>query len=176
MSTSDRPPASQLLIWDAKASERIAQQGEKRWLRWLALGLAHSGDSPLWLVLGMVLFVWGQVVVRPAGARIVIATLVGGTVATLLKWAFRRERPGGSFAGLYARLDRHAFPSGHATRAGCVAASLLPLLPAWAAVALALWAVSVCLARVALRVHYLLDVAVGLLVGLLLGLGVHLAA
>jgi undecaprenyl-diphosphatase len=104
------------------------------------------------------------------GRRILIATIVGGGTASLLKWIFRRERPGASFAGLYARLDQHAFPSGHATRAGCVTAVLLPLLPPGGASLLVAWAGLVCLARVVLGVHYLMDVLVGLAVGGALGL------
>ena len=47
----------------------------------------------------------------------------------------------------------------------------LGLGPLWFAVSLLLWAPLVSLARVATGVHYISDVAAGLLIGLLMGLG-----
>jgi len=160
---------ARLLAWDKVTSARLAGSAGGRLAHLLALLVAHSGDSPLWLVGGGAALLWGGATTRPFGLRILIATLAGALAATLGKWLFRRNRPGASHGGLYTRLDRHAFPSGHATRAACVAVILAPLLPPWVAALLAAWAVAVCLARVALRVHYLLDVAAGLLLGVVLG-------
>lgn len=166
------PPADpsalgRLLRADAALSARLALPPGP--LRWPALLLAHSGNSPLWLAGGAVAALWGDPFWRAVGVWAIMGTVAGGVAATILKFAFRRRRPGASFAGLYSHFDPHAFPSGHATRAGCVAVVLAPLLPAWVAALLAVWAVLVCLARVSLQVHYLLDVLVGLLVGALVG-------
>jgi len=160
-----------LLAADVSLSARLALPNGP--LRWLALLVAHSGDSPLWLAGAAAALLWGDPAWQPVGVRALAATLVGGTGAILLKVLFRRRRPGESFAGLYSRLDRHAFPSGHATRAGCMVVTLSPLLPGWGAGLLAAWAVLVCLARVALQVHYLSDVTAGLALGGLLGLGLR---
>jgi len=160
-------PLDRLLRADAALSARLALPPGP--LRWLALLLAHSGNSPLWLAGGTAAALWGDLFWRAAGVRVLAGTVAGGVAATILKFAFRRRRPGQSFAGLYSRLDQHAFPSGHATRAGCVTVVLASLLPGWAAALLAAWAGLVCLARVSLQVHYLLDVLVGLLVGGLVG-------
>lgn len=165
----DRRP-SQILTWDVAWSRRLSRYRRVKAVRGVALVLAHSGDSPLWLAAGVALLLWGGAAGGSAGRRILTATIVGGGTASLLKWIFRRERPGDSFAGLYARMDRHAFPSGHATRAGCVTAVLVPLLPPWGAGLVIAWAGLVCLARVILSVHYLMDVLVGLAVGGALGL------
>lgn len=106
---------------------------------------------------------------RPLGGRVLVANLAGAIAATLLKWLFRRRRPGPSFAALYTRLDRMSFPSGHATRVGCMVLLLAPLLPGWATAALILWTVGVAWARVALGVHYLSDALAGLALGAILG-------
>ena len=165
--SSNRPG---VVGWDVACSRRLARLRRVRPVRWMALVLAHSGDSPLWMAIAIGLLLWGGATGSSIGRRILVATILGGGTATLLKWVFRRERPGASFAGLYARLDRHAFPSGHATRAGCVTAGLAPLAPAGGACLLIAWAVLVCLARVVLGVHYLMDVLVGLAIGGALGL------
>ncbi len=157
-----------ILHTDANLSARLAVR--KGSLRKLALLVAHSGDSILWIAGAVAAFLWGEAAWPSFGLRTLVGTAASGAVSTSLKWLIRRHRPGGPSAGLYARIDQHAFPSGHATRAGCIAVVLAPLLPGWGAGLLAIWAAMVALARVSLRVHYLLDVTVGLVLGSLVGL------
>ena len=159
----------QLLEADAALSARMALPPGP--LRWVAITVAHSGDSPLWIAAGLAALLWGE---NPwwtvFGIRTMAATVAGGTAATLLKALFRRQRPAPPIGRLYARVDRHAFPSGHATRIGSMVALLAPILPAWGAALLGAWAGLVCLSRVALQAHFLADVTAGLLIGGLLGL------
>jgi len=163
----DRSLLARILVLDALLSRRLAASGP---LRIPAFVLAHSGDSPLWLVGGIVAWVWGGSLWRPFALRVLVATVAGGAVATIFKWLFRRGRPAGPPAGLYGRFGRHAFPSGHAVRVACTAVVLSPLVSTWAGGLLTLWAVLVGLARVALQVHYLSDVVVGFALGGLVGL------
>jgi undecaprenyl-diphosphatase len=166
---SDPPLLRRLLTADAELSLRLTVPSGP--LRLMALIVAHSGDSPLWLVGAAAALILDEPAWRCFGVRVLAATLVGGITATLLKWIFRRGRPGESVAGLYSsRFDRHAFPSGHASRTGCMAVLLAPLLPGWGAGLLTIWAGLVSLARVALRAHYLSDVIAGLVLGALAGL------
>ncbi|MCK4451539.1 MAG: phosphatase PAP2 family protein, partial [Anaerolineae bacterium] len=104
------------------------------------------------------------------GWRVLIGTLVAGTATTALKWLFRRQRPPGKGLGFYTQFDRHAFPSGHASRCACLVVLLAPLLPLWSTTLFALWAGLVGLARVALQVHFLSDIVGGWAAGLLVGL------
>ena len=138
--------------------------------RFFALLVAHSGDSPLWLVAGGAAWLWGTSLLKAVGARVIVANLVGAVATALLKLLVRRRRPRPSFAGLYhERLDQMSFPSGHATRVGYMLVLLAPLLPGWATVGLTSWALCVAWARVALGIHYLLDVLAGFTLGAVLG-------
>ncbi|RMF36585.1 MAG: phosphatase PAP2 family protein [Chloroflexi bacterium] len=87
-----------------------------------------------------------------------------------LKGLFRRQRPPGSANRPYLGPDAHSFPSGHACRAMAIATALSPLVEPVVRPFLFLWAVLVGLSRVALGVHHLSDVVVGLLVGWGIGL------
>ncbi|MBU0704493.1 MAG: phosphatase PAP2 family protein [Chloroflexi bacterium] len=158
-----------LIALDHRTSARLAIPREARLLRLLALAAAHSGNSPLWALGAAVALLWGPVSWRGFGWRVLIGTLVAGTVTTVLKWLFRRQRPPGEGRGFYTRFDRHAFPSGHAGRSACMVVLLVPLLPPWGIVLLPLWAGLVGLARVALQVHFASDILGGWVVGLLVG-------
>lgn len=144
-------------------------------MRLLALIAAHSGDSPLWLLGAAVALIWGNAAWRDFGTRVLVGTLVAGAAITILKWLFRRQRPPGEGRGFYTRLDRHAFPSGHAGRSACMVVLLAPLLPPWGLVLFATWAGLVGLARIALQVHFASDIGAGWAVGALVGLALWMA-
>jgi undecaprenyl-diphosphatase len=164
-----------LIIPDRQASARLALPREARLLRLLALIAAHSGDSPLWLLAAAAALMWGDAAWRNFGERVLVGTLVAGACITILKWLFRRQRPPGEGRGFYTRLDRHAFPSGHAGRSVCLVVLLAPLVPAWGLMLLTLWAGLVGLARVALQVHFVSDIVGGWAVGVLVGLVLRMA-
>lgn len=162
----------QLVTFDQQASARLAIPREARLLRMSALIVAHSGDSPLWLAGATTAILWGNGIWRAFGWRVLIGTLAAGAVTTVFKWLFRRQRPPrhGTGHGFYTRLDRHAFPSGHAGRSACLIVLLAPLLPPYGSVLLAFWTGLVGLARIMLQVHFISDVLGGWAVGLLIGL------
>jgi undecaprenyl-diphosphatase len=156
-----------LLETDAQLSARLAVPDGLP--RWLSIIVAHSGDSPLWLAAGTSALLWGIPFWKALGLRVLLANLIGSAVSAGLKFLFRRTRPPGPPSGLYARFDQHAFPSGHATRLGCMIATLVPVLPPWAAGLLVIWSLLVGLLRVALQIHYLLDIIAGMAIGGLIG-------
>src|SRR5258708_29730583 len=145
---------------DTQLSHQLAQTLDRHpRLHPLASVVAHSGDSPVWVAaLGLVLLL-------PVDARWKYEALVGLTgilltavVVQSIKWSVRRPRPEGEWGQGYRRLDPHSFPSGHAARAVFLALAVLYSLPGWVGALGLIWAVSVSVARVSLRVHYLSDV------------------
>jgi undecaprenyl-diphosphatase len=155
--------------WDAEVSAWGARLMQTSYLHRSASILAHSGDTYLWVIAGVLLWYWGAEVGTQAGIRILLVSLTAGAVSTAIKYIFRRPRPGGERRWFYPAIDRHSMPSGHAARVSGLALVLGPLLPWGAALALALWALSVCASRVVLGLHYLSDVIVGVLVGVGVG-------
>jgi membrane-associated phospholipid phosphatase len=163
---------SNLLETDARLSARLALVDRPGAWRTLASVLAHSGDSPLW-VAGLGLLWWlGDAAWKHAALAALIGVLVTAGVVFVLKFAIRRPRPPGEWGAMYRRLDAHSFPSGHAARMAMLAVVALAFAPpGWAAL-LVVWAVLVMLARVAMQVHYLSDVAGGALVGIVTGVAI----
>ena len=153
----------QLESWDQRWSQAL-RVDEKRLGKSIATIAAHLGDGPLWLVLWSV-----GVLFLPAPQRWqvvlwVVASIIAAIITYAIKFSLKRPRPQ-ELDGFYSKgYDRHAFPSGHATRMGT-----LPLFGAWIfpQYALIFWFVSlICIwARVALGVHYLGDVVVGWIIG-----------
>jgi len=139
-------------------------------LRVSATVIAHMGDSGVWIAIGLGLWALNQPQ-WAARVAITVFTLMG--IVAALKFLFRRGRPTGERGKLYLRLDAHSFPSGHAARMAALAVTCEALDPTLG-LALGIWAALVSLARVALGVHYLSDVAVG--VGIGIGAGAILAA
>jgi undecaprenyl-diphosphatase len=162
----------QLATLDRQFSARLRIAEKPGPLRAAAIVLAHSGDSPIWIV-GLLLAAWrGASFWRREAWLAFVGVWVTAAVVQTLKLVFRRQRPAGEWGQGYRRLDPHSFPSGHAARAFMLAAIAIALGPPWLAVLMAAWAMLVSLARVAMGVHYLSDVCVGAAIGGVCGAGV----
>jgi len=131
--------------------------------------LAHLGDGPY--VFGMLgaLYLLGWLFddpyLRRADLVITLNLVIVMLVVTLIKYAVRRRRPQPPGEFVAFRYDAYSFPSGHAARMASLALGAAFFFPAfgWLGVGLAL---GVALARVAVGVHYLSDILIGLAVGL----------
>ncbi len=155
-----------ILKIDHELSEKLRLPEDARFLRAMAIFLAHSGDSWFWLAgLLLVWFLrndeWHSVAAFLAAGILILAALV-----LAIKFLVRRQRPEGDWGAIYRNTDPHSFPSGHAARAVllaglCWGLGIQPL--AWL---LTIWAPLVSLARVSMGVHYLVDVIAGWLLGL----------
>jgi undecaprenyl-diphosphatase len=163
-----------LLQTDARLSAQLRLAEKPGPLRRLAIFLAHSGDSWFWGI-GLVM-VWflGDALWKREAVWMVIGIAVTAVVAQSLKWLFRRQRPPGEWGAIYRATDPHSFPSGHAARVAMLAVLGFALGPLWFALLLLIWAPLVALARVAMGVHYLSDIAAGALLGLAVGLALTL--
>lgn len=159
-----------ILEFDARLSARMRVAETPGLLRAIATFFAHSGDSWFCLTaLGVVFFLtsgfwkWLAVVLG-------IAITITAVLVLVIKFTVRRQRPQGEWGDIYRNTDPHSFPSGHATRAFMLASMAVGLGPGWFGLALAIWAPLVALARVAMGVHYVSDVLVGMILGILMGI------
>jgi undecaprenyl-diphosphatase len=157
---------NRLVALDNSLSARLTLTEEAALRRTVAILGAHLGDGPLWLVIAVIAFWLGNEATRHLVLLAAVAVIVAGGLTTVLKFLMRRGRPR-EMTGFYStRYDRYSFPSGHATRVACLAMVFSHRFPCWT-VAFYAVALFVALCRVALGIHYVSDVLVGLAVGFL---------
>ncbi len=159
----------QLFKFDAKLSKMLRIPAGKKFLSLCLKVLAHSGDSWFWLLGLFLVWLFSDGTWRDRAAFLAVGLFVMAAVVLLLKLAIRRPRPAGEWGQIYRITDPHSFPSGHAARSAALVVMGVVVGPAWFSVVLALWAPWVGLSRVALGVHYVLDVLVGWVVGAAMG-------
>jgi undecaprenyl-diphosphatase len=166
-----------LLEADARWSERLRVAEQPGPLHWIFGVLAHSGDSWFWGIGLALLWLLGNPGWKTWSLHMLLAIGVTAALVFGIKLLVRRRRPPGEWGAIYRSTDPHSFPSGHAARAVLLAILAIAWGPAWLALVLALWAPWVSLARVAMGLHYLSDVAAGaVLGGVMAGLLVALVA
>ncbi len=155
---------NRLVALDRSLSARPTLGEEAGWRRRVAVVGAHLGDGLLWFVIAVIALGLGDEETRHFVLRAAVAVIVAVGLTAALKLLMRRGRPR-ERAGFYsARYDHYSFPSGHATRAACLALIFSHQFPGWA-VAFYASALFVALCRVALDIHYVSDVLAGLAVG-----------
>lgn len=155
--------------WDTKLSSCLQVNTQQRSLYAVAFLGAHLGDGWLWVTLFILGLVLGTDHLRQGLVCWFVASILAGALTTSTKFILRRRRPTET-RGFYShRYDQHSFPSGHATRMGTVAVFGPVLFPSWGWVALpvAFW---VAWGRVAMGIHFVLDVTVGIGIGAALSL------
>jgi undecaprenyl-diphosphatase len=166
---TDRDWLDVAAAWDRRTSARLRGVTRRRagfGLAWLG---AHLGDGYLWFTLAGLGLWLGDEGLRRGVLRWIISMAIGGIITTSTKFILRRKRPEEQDGFYSVKYDRHSFPSGHATRMGTIAAWGSILFPglAWAAIGVALWT---AWSRVALGIHFLLDVVIGLGIGVVTSL------
>jgi len=155
---------NRLAALDTSLSTCLTLTGEAGWQRTVAVLGAHMGDAPLWFVIAVIAFGLGDKETRHFVLLTAVAVIVAGGLTTFLKFRTRRSRPQ-ERSGLYStKYDPYSFPSGHATRLACQATVFSHQFPQWAIVSYAL-TLFVALCRVALGIHYISDILVGLAIG-----------
>jgi membrane-associated phospholipid phosphatase len=154
-----------LLAIDQALTRLLTLPRERRVLHFFALGLAHSGDGPIWVGLAAAAWLLGDSRWK-ARAVVVFAGLVLAEIAVIIvKMLFRRQRPPGGSGMIYRKADPYSFPSGHAARATmlCIIAGQLGPLPAF--IVILLWSPFMVLSRVGIGIHYVFDVLAGIFLG-----------
>jgi undecaprenyl-diphosphatase len=157
---------NRLVALDNSLSARLTLTEEAGLRRTIAVLGAHLGDGPLWLVIAVIAFWLGDKATRHFVLLAAVAVIVAVGLTTALKFLMRRSRPREMTSFYSIKYDRYSFPSGHATRVACLAMVFSHQFPCWAVVFCAS-ALFVALCRVALGIHYISDVLIGLAVGFL---------
>jgi undecaprenyl-diphosphatase len=160
-----------ILEFDYRASSHLRLPNTRSVLRSVTVFFAHSGDSWFWLAALFLIWLLDKSEWHTHAALMATGILSLAVLVLIIKFTVRRRRPAGEWGKIYRNTDPHSFPSGHAARAILLAVLALGLGPLWFGILLLVWAPLVALARVALGVHYLSDIVVGLILGLLAGLG-----
>jgi len=158
-----------LLKLDEKYSAKFQKKFSTPVLFRIAAFFSHTGDSWLWC--GILFLLW----IFSNGEQQKVLAFWGLSIAFtaffifFLKKVIHRSRPEGDWGMVYRKRDPHSFPSGHAVRAGLI------LMLAWKTFGMPyflvflIWAVFMIHSRVITGVHYLLDIYLGVIFGLLIG-------
>jgi len=154
---------------DAELSQKLLVSEDKRVLRAVLEAISHSNDSWYWLI-GLVV-IWAATEGTPR--QMAIFTAFGLVLLAMFvlaaKFLIKRPRPEGEFGQIYRVTDPHSFPSGHAARAIAIAFMFSTLGNPWLTLVVFIWAILVGYSRIALSLHYISDVIVGWLIGLMSG-------
>lgn len=164
-----KPLRKQISRLDTKLSQRCTLPPESKWWQWVRL-VAHIGDGPYVFggLAGVYLLGWllADADLRRADLVIALIVLAAVSVVTLIKFVIQRERPQPPGEFVTFDYDAYSFPSGHSGRMAALAVSTLFFYPLVGLVLL-LITFTVAAARVAVGVHYVGDILVGLGIGAL---------
>ncbi|MFZ3069947.1 MAG: phosphatase PAP2 family protein [Anaerolineaceae bacterium] len=159
-----------LLVLDEKWSARLVLPEQKSLLRSLLVFLGHSCDSWYWLIGLALVWVLGNPGLKSHATFWMFGLVLLAVFVLLMKFLIHRPRPEGEWGQIYRVTDPHSFPSGHAARAIAIAVMASRFGSNGLVVGLVIWAILVGISRVALKLHYLSDILIGWLLGLISGL------
>lgn len=149
--------------WDLRLSQVCLQHGNSQLQARVSRLVSHTGDGPLYLLLGGLLF-WLD---GERGAEFLWSGLQAFGLELplylLLKNAIKRERPR-DLPVFIRPSDRYSLPSGHTAAAFLVAGLVAIFYPVAAPLAF-IWAACIGASRLLLGVHFLTDLIAGALLG-----------
>lgn len=157
-----------LLKLDEKISGVLLLPEKARFLRAFAAFFAHSGDSWFWLAGLFIVWIFSDGTLHGNAALLAGAILFQASLVLGIKFLIKRQRPEGEWGAIYRKTDPHSFPSGHAVRGVMLSVLVWGLGFPNLGFGLLIWALLVSLARVMLGLHYLVDIAAGWFLGILL--------
>lgn len=160
---------TRLLALDDSLSAKLRIAEHPGILRAIATLFAHSGDSWFWIAGILMVWLTAPPFWQQSAMLMGISVIITAILVLTIKFTVKRRRPEGAWGAIYRSTDPHSFPSGHATRSFMLATMAIGLGPTWFSIILIIWAPLVGLARVAMGIHYLSDVIVGAVLGIIMG-------
>lgn len=171
MSFSKTKAASTLSAPDYVLMRKVNRWDAPLWIRWWMLASTRGGDGWFWGLCGITVLASNDAARYAAIIASALATAVGILIFRTVKKLVGRKRPCEIEPHCWATLlppDRFSFPSGHSITAFAIAVSLGLFYPVIFPVLL-FFAFSIALSRILLGMHFLSDVVVGALLGVVLG-------
>jgi undecaprenyl-diphosphatase len=153
---------------DQALTRPLTLPAESRFSRFIGLGLAHSGDSFVWVALAALAWLLGGTEWKSRAVMTFAGLVLAEIVVIIVKTIIRRRRPPGDAGRIYRKADPFSFPSGHAARAAMLCLLAGQLGPPAVFIAIAIWSPFMVLSRIAIGIHYVFDVCAGILLGCVL--------
>ncbi|MEM0911660.1 MAG: phosphatase PAP2 family protein [Pseudomonadota bacterium] len=153
--------------WIAKHASSFEDQKGMTFFKWIS----KTGDGHLYFVLGTILFYFDTTHGALFFYTAMLAYSLEVPIFLILKRAFKRRRPLElitQFNSIIIPSDKFSLPSGHTAAAFLMATIIAHFYPALS-IPVYIWASLVGLSRIVLRVHFPLDVFIGM------GLGISFA-
>jgi undecaprenyl-diphosphatase len=173
--TVTRTVWNQIQSSDHRLMRRVHRWRAPRWFRILTILATRLGDGWLWYALGIVILLYGGERRFLAVGAAASAAGLGICIFRLMKGRSRRRRPCDIEPHCWSEIlppDKYSFPSGHSITAFAIAIAIGLFYPELQPCLLAT-AVVIALSRIILGMHFLSDVVVGSIIGVILGLLSH---
>jgi undecaprenyl-diphosphatase len=170
--TVTRTVWNQIQSNDHRLMRKFHRWRAPRWLRILTILATRMGDGWLWYALGIVLLIYGGERRYVAVGAAAFAAVAGICIFRLLKNKSRRRRPCDIEPHCWSEIlppDKYSFPSGHSITAFAIAISIGMFYPELQPPLLAA-ALLIAFSRIVLGMHFLSDVVVGSVIGVILAL------
>lgn len=140
------------------------------WFRNVLVILTHLGAGALWIAIYVFLLLFFRDCCTQLIWVLILAEVVGLLAVVFLKYMTKRERPATSHKYFFLTpWNRYSFPSHHALRMFLLLVIVGTDFPEFLSI-LIVMAVIVSFSRICLAKHYLSDVLVGALLGIILAL------
>ncbi len=154
--------------WDKRTTKKIVAFSSKR-IKFVEF-LALSGNAQPWIMASILFFIFELFMSRSENLLQIIMIGINAMFSGLIKISIKRTRPRNDISGKFLTpFDEYSFPSGHTGRAMCFGMMMTLFYPkiGWFFL---LWGLGVGFARIALEIHYLVDIFGGIILGSLVGI------
>jgi presqualene diphosphate phosphatase len=160
---------------DLRVSMYLYQRIGKSCPYWLLIALEYTGNGFLWILGVFLLLVWPTIGwrLRVFALNLEVGFLLDVIIVGIIKLTVRRTRPDYAEKQYSSNIpaDKYSFPSGHASRCIFIAMAVFlfrSMCHRAVLLSTAVWAVATSMSRVLLGRHFLSDIVIGSMIGVLI--------